>query len=284
MAEKTSEKREKIVEITVRFAEKPLLEELERETVSRERFKKMTGMLAEAFEELAEPDGMMKYCLKRVQGWVREALEVDAVKKTGDPLLDKCVELIRDNLITKTERDSLAKHVSEELVEDWKRLSDEAKQRIGGDDGILADLTEKLEEESPDWKKIGAGILEALKLLAPRTLERVTDEQFDKLLDDGISILRKIEKKQSFWEPFLEWMRAGLAQIGVITIMRKSFTRLLLGDIILHSVGKGLGLKGKVTVTDFILLTGARVAEKTVLDESDGGDVARLIGELEELR
>lgn len=284
MGEEMKDRRERIVRAVLPHVEGPLRDELKEGRVSRERMRKMAGLLAEAFEELVEPDGMMNYCEKRVRDWVREGLEIDAVRSTDDPLLDRCVEIVRDTIVKKAERDALAKHLAEELVRDWKALPKDALETVGGEDGLIAELLAALDGGAkPHDEKIVNAILEISAILVPRSLSRLTDEQIDRLLAEGIAILKKIENKQSFWEPLLEWTRFGMTHLGVITVMRKSFTRLLLGDIILHSAGRGLGIKGKTTVTDFIVLVGVRVAEKILLDEADPAEARRIRASLERI-
>lgn len=285
MTGKAKDKREEIVRTLLPHAEEPLREELARETVSRRQMRKMVGLLEDAFEELIEPDGMMNICKKRVREWVREGFEIDAAPKTADPLLDKAVEIVRENIVKKSERDALAKHLSEELIEDWQKLPKETLEAVGGEDGLLSKLSTALEEEKDlDGDVIVDAILKMYALLAPQTLRRLSDKQVDRLLGEGIEIMKKVEKKKSFWEPALDWVTYGMTHLGIIKIMRKSFARLLLGDLILHSVGKGLGLKKKTTVTDFIILVGVRVAEKIVLDEADPAGVRELREKLEKIQ
>lgn len=285
MTDKTKDKREIIVRILLPHAEEQLREALAKETVPRKQMRKMLGLLEDAFEEMIEPDGMMNICRKRVREWVREGFEIDSTPKTDDPLLDKCVDIVRENLVRKAERDELAKNLSEELIEDWAKLPKETLGKVGGEGGLLSKISDALDGGAPlDGDEIVEAILESYTFLAPQTLRRLSDTQIDKLLNEGIEIMKKVEKKKSFWEPALEWATYGMTQLGIIKIMRKSLARLLLGDLILHSVGKGLGLKGKITVTDFILLVGARVAEKIVLDEAEPAKVEELRLELEKIQ
>jgi hypothetical protein len=84
-------------------------------------------------------------------------------------------------------------------------------------------------------------------------------------------------------EPLRETVTLALDKSGVIKAMRKSFAGLLLGDIILRQVGKGLGIKEKLSVTDFIIFLGTQIADKQFLPDVDKDDARKVQKELESI-
>ena len=58
--------------------------------------------------------------------------------------------------------------------------------------------------------------------------------------------------------------------------MRRAFTGLLLGDLILRQVGKSLGIKDDVTVTDFIIFVGVKIFDTEGIKKADSEQVRRV--------
>ncbi|MEW5946759.1 MAG: hypothetical protein AB1742_11225 [bacterium] len=274
----------RIAGAVVPFCEKPLKEELEGGIISSAGLLEILRLLKDAFEEIGEEDCMENIVEKRIRQAILKCFELDAREKIGDPMLEKCVEIIRENLVRKTEREALSRNLAADLKTDWMRLPEDRLEKIKGDEGLLGILVAALEGGAAAGDdRVVKNLLELGAILWEQYIVRFDDKELDTLLRDGIEILKKIEKKHPFGEELLEWTRRALNRSGVIGIMRKSFTRLLLGDLILHSVGKGLGLKEKTTVTDFIVLVGVRLAEKRIRDEADAGEVRKLRVELEKI-
>ena len=275
---------EEIVNAIIPHTEEPLREELAGGAVSRSQMGKILQLLGDAFEEIVADDCMERILEKRIREMIMVFFELNYVRDVGDPALEKAVEIIRGTLVTRTERESIAKNLAEELKSDWKNLPGRHLDEIAGEGGLLQTLNHALEQGAPlNDRDIVRGLLKLCAHLWMQYIARLPEQELDRLLRDGIEILKAQEKKQRFEEPLLKWTSHALSQLGIIGIMRKSFTRLLIDDLVLHSVGRGLGLKGKTTVTDFIILVGVKIAEKRIREGADIEEVRRLRTALEKI-
>jgi len=97
----------------------------------------------------------------------------------------------------------------------------------------------------------------------------------------AIEIISLAEKGKSAAEQMQRTATLALEKSGAIRIMRKSFAGLLLGDIILRQVGKSLGIKEKVSVTDFIIFLGCIIADKQGLPNVPRAELQQIKKELE---
>jgi len=118
--------------------------------------------------------------------------------------------------------------------------------------------------------------------LAMNYLEKLSNEDADKLLEMIIIAGKKIEAGAHASDEILEIAREGARKLGLISMMRKAFAGLLIGDIILSQLGKNLGIKEKLSITDFIILTGAQVFEKEGLKELDREKLRKALRIMEE--
>ncbi|MEW6201090.1 MAG: hypothetical protein AB1546_03885 [bacterium] len=275
---------EKIVQTVLPYAEKPLQEELKNDIITRARLRKILQLSADAFEEITADDPMENILEKRIREMIMEFLELNYVRSPDDQALEKAVKIIREVLVTKSEKESIAKHLTAELKSDWKNLPQHYLDEIAAGDGLIQSLSRAIDQGVPLHDKVIVN--DMLKLCAPlwtQFIARLPQNELDRLLNEGIEILKAAENNKHIEEPLLKWTHYALSHLGIIKIMRQSFTRLLIGDLILHSVGKGLGIRGKITVTDFIILVGVKLAEKNIRQEADKREIQKLRIELEKI-
>ena len=91
------------------------------------------------------------------------------------------------------------------------------------------------------------------------------------------------EKGQNTADALRETATVALEAAGVIKIMRRAFAGLLVGDMILAQVGKNLGIREKISVTDFVIFLGCLIADKQLMPKVDKDDLRRVRADLEKI-
>ncbi len=275
-----STKEKKIAELVKQLspeAVEPVKEFLADGIISKQEFQKLAGLLDDVFFELAEDTPDRKRMEKKLREFIMRLNDLNYESEVEDDNLKTAVKLIRQTIIGPSQRDSLARLISAELVESWCTADAGFVEKVAGDDGYIERLTD-LADDGPDYGDdelidvligLGGALLE-------RYVSKLSDEDFNSLLGHAGEIAALIDEKKSFGDQLLEAVSDGARMLGIIAMMRRAFTGLLLGDLILRQVGKSLNIKSSMTVTDFIIYVGVKIFETEGVKKAEPEIVKRV--------
>jgi hypothetical protein len=266
------------------FAE-PLKEALIDGVVSKKDFERLFGLLSDTFDELLNDSPNDKRMERKIRELILGISDLNYDSEVTDETLRQAVKLIREKIVGRSQKESLARLIAEEMVESWTKADSGCIERIAGDGGLIEQMQNKIDGG------IDFGDDELIALMtsiggeiAVRYLEKLSEDEADDLLERSLAIARAIEKKEKLGDNLLETAKLACQKLGAISLMRRAFTGLLLGDIILRQVGKSLGITGGTTVTDFIIFVGAKVFESEGIKKADAAQTRRFIEALEEVK
>jgi len=263
----------------------PLAKILKDGVISKQEFKRLFGLLADAFDELLNDTPNTKRMERKIRELIMGLFDINYDGEISDEGLRTAVKLIRERIVGRSQRESLARLIAEELVENWTSADSEQIEEVAGDGGLIEQLTDKI-DDGPDFDD--GELLELMidlgGIIAARYASRLSDADADSILERGVEVARGIEEKKNIGDPLLELANDGLRKLGVVSLMRRAFSGLLIGDLILRQVGKSLNIKGNVSVTDFIIYVGVKVFESEGVREADPEQVSRVREALEAAR
>ena len=263
----------------------PLKDYLRDGVVSKLEFKRLLGLMTDAFDELLNDTPNTKRMEKKLRELIVGLGDLKYEGEIGDETLRTAVKLIRERIVGQSQRESLARLLTDEFVRDWTKADPELIEKIADYDGLLEMLADKA-DAGPDFAdtELSELLVELGGHVAARYAARLSDADLDSLLDRAIVVAQGIESRKNIGDPLLELARDGMQKLGIIALMRRAFTGLLIGDLILRQVGKSLNIKGNTTVTDFIIFVGVKVFESENIGKTDRAQVTRTRKDLEAVR
>lgn len=257
----------------------------EKNVIPKKDFAEFTGLLVDAFDETLAEQPNEKRMERKLRDHIFGILNIEYEGNIEDDTLRRATKIIREKIVRKGEREKLAGLLAKDVMGTWISLDEERKDNIAGFDGLLERLQDKVEGDldfSDD--ELLDIMLELGAAISGRYMEMMKEEQIDELLDLGIEICEMLEKDEKVGDKLLEFAQRGLNYLGFISMMRRAFAGLLLSDLIISQIGKSLGIKEKISVTDFIIFISVKIAETEVLKDADKADVGRIKKVLKEVR
>lgn len=257
----------------------------EKNVIPKKDFAEFTGLLVDAFDETLAEQPNEKRMERKLREHIFGILNIEYEGNIEDDNLRRATRIIREKIVRKGEREKLAGLLAKDVMGTWISLDEERKDYIAGFDGLLERLQDKVEGDldfSDD--ELLDIMLELGAAISGRYMEMLKEEQVDELLDMGIEICEMLEKDESVGDKLLEAAQKGLNYLGFISMMRRAFAGLLLSDLIISQIGKSLGLKEKISVTDFIIFIAVKIAETEVLKDADKEEVGKIKKTLKEIR
>ncbi|MFA6450887.1 MAG: hypothetical protein WCX65_15540 [bacterium] len=284
MSSKTKKLNELLKQLSPEAVE-PLRQILKDGVISKAEFKDMLKLLSDMFDELLNDTPNTKRMERKLRELIMSFGDLKYESEVTDETLKNAVKLIREKIIGRGQRESLARLIAEELVADWAKADRKFIERIADDEGIIEQLND-LADDGPDFDdaELSELLVELGGMLAVRYAGKLSDADLDSLLDRSHEIVKDIEAKKNISDSLLEAARDGMQALGIISLMRRAFSGLLLGDLILRQVGKSLNIKGNTTVTDFIIFIGAKVAENESIKKAKPAEIERVRKAIEAAR
>ncbi len=260
----------------------PLREALLDGVAPKKEFSELLDLVSNTFYDIADGSEDRKKMERRIKKFLLGVFDINYEKEISDDTLRQSVKLIREKIVGKSQKEALAEMLAAELVGSWINMDADALEKITGDGGILERLEEKA-YDGPDYtddELIGA-VVELGSAAAAAFCERLSDADMEKILTDALSLARAAESNAKTGDSLLELARFAMNKLGFVALMRRAFAGLLIGDIIMRAVGKQLGLEQDVTVTDFIIVTGAKVFDAEGIKKAKKEQTRRVIEALE---
>lgn len=284
-----ADKKTKIAKLAKRMApefREPLKELLhERKIIDPKEFARLTGLMVDSFDETLAEQPNEKRMERKLRDLILGILNIQYEGEIEDEVLRRATKIIRERVVRDSEREKLARFLGDEVRQNWLAMDDETIEHIGGFDGLLERLQDKVEGDLDysDGEFLDL-MLEVGHLICANYMEKLDEATFDELMDRCIAVCGLLEAGENFGDPLLELVKFGMQHLGFIALMRRAFSGLLLSDLIVRQIGKGLGIKEKISVTDFIIFVGVKVAEKEHLEKVEKTEVARVKKIFEEVR
>ncbi len=260
----------------------PLREALLDGVAPKKEFSELLDLVSNTFYDIADGSEDRKKMERRIKKFLLGVFDINYEKEISDDTLRQSVKLIREKIVGKSQKEALAEMLAAEMVGSWINMDADALEKITGDGGILERLEEKA-YDGPDYtddELIGA-VVELGSAAAAAFCERLSDTDMEKILADALSLARAAESDAKTGDSLLELARFAMNKLGFVALMRRAFAGLLIGDIIMRAVGKQLGLEQDVTVTDFIIVTGAKVFDAEGIKKAKKEQTRRVIEALE---
>lgn len=273
-------KEKKIMELVGRLKgefDEPLQELLRDGVVSKKEFERLFELITHVFDELIGEIPNTKRMDRKLREFILGVSDLNYESEINDETLRQATKLIREKIVGRSQKESLARLISEEMVESWTSIDRARIEKIAGDGGLIEHIQEKIEGglDFGDGELIGL-ITEFGGIVFGRYMERLSDEDLDGLLEQSAAIVRAIETKEKMGGRLLDHTKTAMQKLGLIALMRRAFTGLLLGDLILRQVGRSLGIKDSMTVTDFIIFVGVKVFEAEGIGKADAAQTRRV--------
>lgn len=253
--------------------------------LGREQLREVMRLLQDALYELFNDKPNEKRMQKKLRDACLVFMNLDMAAEVEDDILAKAVKLVQENVIKAREKERLGDELAAMAVEHWKTLDEDDVDAIADeDDGLIAAVLQ-LTQGSLDPKdtELANALIDICSRLAVPFIAAFEDDALDQLIQGAMDVCDLAASGKSAADALQKTVTLGLESAGVIRAMRKSFAGLLVGDIILRQVGKGLGIKEKISVTDFIIFLGCQIADKQLLPEVDKGRFAQAKADLEKI-
>ncbi len=260
----------------------PLREALLDGVAPKKEFSELLDLVSNTFYDIADGSEDRKKMERRIKKFLLGVFDIDYEREVSDETLKQSMKLIREKIVGKNQKEALAEMLAAELVGSWINMDADALEKITGDGGILERLEEKA-YDGPDYTddELIEAVVELGSAAAAAFCERLSDADMEKILTDALSLARAAESNAKTGDSLLELARFAMNKLGFVALMRRAFAGLLIGDIIMRAVGKQLGLDQDVTVTDFIIVTGAKVFDAEGIKKAKKEQTRRVIEALE---
>lgn len=257
----------------------------EKQILPKKDFAEFTGLLVDAFDETLAEQPNEKRMERKLREHIFGIINIQYEGNIEDDTLRRATKIIREKIVRKGEREKLAGLLAADVMKSWLAMDDERKDYIAGFDGLLERLQNKVEGnlDFGDEELIDI-MLELGATITGRYMEMLKEEQVDELLDMAIEICEMLEKQEKVGDQLLALAQQSLSHLGFVSMMRRAFAGLLLSDLIISQIGKGLGIKEKISVTDFIVFIGVKIVETEALKKADPEDIKRIKEKLKKAR
>lgn len=211
--------------------------------------------------------------------------EVRIEDEIRDLILRRVVRSLKYDIVKRRERQRLAREIARLALKEEKHLDKKLLAAFTGKNGILAELIEYLSDGGDVVdKKFSELVLDASEKAALAVSGILSEKDFKKALALAVKILEHAENKKSAENELLEFADYFLARFEVMDAMRKSFTGLLLGDIMLATLGAALGIKQRLSLSDFIVYIGVKVFETEILHRLPKNDLKKMKTSLKKIK
>ncbi len=260
----------------------PLREALLDGVAPKKEFSELLDLVSNTFYDIADGSEDRKKMERRIKKFILGIFDINYEKEISDETLRQSVKLIREKIVGKNQKEALAEMLASELVGSWINMDADALEKVTGDGGILERLEEKA-YDGPDYTddELIEAVVELGGAAAAAFCEKLSDADVEKILSDSLAVARAAESGSKTGDSLLELARFAMNKLGFVALMRRAFAGLLIGDIIMRAVGKQLGLEQDVTVTDFIIVTGAKVFDSEGIKNAKKEQTRRVIEALE---
>ncbi len=258
---------------------------LEGGALGREQLREVLTLLQDALYELFNDKPNEKRMHKKLRDACLVFMNLDLASQVDDEFQAKAVKLLQENVIKTREKERLADELASMGVDRWKALDeDEVEALADEDDGLIAAaLTSTQNRLDPEDTALADALTQICARLAAPFLAAFDAAALDALISGAAQVCRLAADGKSAADALQKTATPALEHAGVIKAMRKSFAGLLIGDIILRQVGKGLGVKEKLSVTDFIIFLACQVADKQMLPDADKEKLLKAAADLDSI-
>ena len=276
---------DRIADVARAHSREGLEEFFDRKIMTRQQFRKVVLLAKEALEELFADSPNEKRMARKLKEAAMVYLDLDIERQVEDQIQMQAVKLLRENVIRRADKEKLAEGAAEMAAARWRGISeDDLETLTDDDDGALTVILRRTEMRMDSHDdELNKALTETGRILAMPFVEALGDDTLRELVRGAIEIISLTENGRPAAEKMQQTATLALDKLGVIRIMRKSFAGLLLGDMILRQAGKSLGIKEKVSVTDFIIFLGCLIADKQALPKVPREELKQIKAELEAL-
>ena len=284
MTAQTGGRAEKLVALAASHADEGTREVLDG-ALGREQLREVMRLLQDALYELFNDTPNEKRMHRKLRDACLVFLNLDMAAQVDDDLQARAVKLVQENIIKKNEKERLANELADLGMTHWRTLSeDDVEAIVDEDDGLIAAAIACTQGSlDPGDKKLAGALIGICRRLALPFLAAFEEQALDQLIAGAAEVCTLAASGGKAADALQKTVTLGLEQAGIIRAMRKSFAGLLVGDIILRQVGKGLGIKEKISVTDFIIFLACQVADRQFLPDVDKAELLTVKAELEAL-
>lgn len=211
--------------------------------------------------------------------------EVRVENEIDDPILRRVVRSLKYDVVKRRERERLARGLTRIILDEVDEIPAKELAKFTGKKGILQNLIVALEANDDVWdEKFLRLSLDAAEEASLVAADLLTEKDFKKALELGVEILDKVEQRRSPENELLEFANYFLARFEVLDVMRRAFTGLLLGDILLMTLGAALGLKQRLSLSDFMVFVGVKVFETEILRKIPKSDIKKIKAGLKKIK
>jgi hypothetical protein len=286
MSIKTDPRRaEALVRLAASHADAGAEDILDRAILTRAQISRMAELAQDAFDELFAGAPNEKRMSRKLREALSIVLDLEGERHVDDVLLARAVKLVREHVVRRSERERLAAELAAMAIARFREMpEDELEMLAGEDEGLLAQLRERLGTRSgAAGEDLAPLVIDIGRLLALPFLRAFPADSLDTLIHGAARVCDLAEKGQNAADAIRETATVALEAAGVIKVMRRAFAGLLVGDMILAQVGKNLGIREKVSVTDFVIFLGSLIADKQLMPKVDKDDLRRVRADLEKI-
>ncbi len=211
--------------------------------------------------------------------------EVRVENEIDDPILRRVVRSLKYDVVKRRERERLARGLTKLILEEVEEIPVKELAKFTGKNGIVRNLIDALEEGGDVWDEEFLRLaMDAAEEAALVLADILTEKDFKKALELGVEILDKVEQKRSPEIELLEFANYFLERFEVMDVMRRAFTGLLLGDILLMTLGAALGIKQRLSLSDFMVFVGVKVFETEILRKIPRSDIKKIKAGLKKIK
>lgn len=202
-----------------------------------------------------------------------------------DLILRRAVRSLKYDIVKRRERERLAREMARIALKEAKHVDKKRLSAFTGKNGILSELINTLEDTgSVGDEAFIERALDAAESAALAVSGILSEKDFKKALTLAVEILDPAERGKSAEGELLELADYFLSRFNIISAMRRSFTGLLLGDLMLVALGAALGIKQRLSLSDFIVYVGVNVFETEILLRIPKSDLKKIKAELKKVR
>lgn len=220
-----------------------------------------------------------------ITDYLLEFHDVRVEDEIDDPILRRVVRSLKYDIVKRRERERLARGLTRIILDEVDEIPAKELAKFTGKKGIVQKLIDALEEGGDMWDEEFLKLsLDAAEEAALASADILTEKDFKKALELGVEILDKVEQRRSPGNELLEFANYFLARFEVMDAMRRAFTGLLLGDIMLMTLGAALGLKQRLSLSDFMVFVGVKVFETEILRKIPKADIKKIKAGLKKIK
>lgn len=206
---------------------------------------------------------------EKVKDFLDEFHDIKYEDVIEDKLLRRAVGLLKYDIIKKREIEKLNEYFAGDFIFIVKKMKKDDFTKI---QNLIMLSLGNLDNN----KLLTENIVELITVFSFYYLQKFKDKDIYQVMLLLKDILQRIENKEHF-----ELLLQKISNIFVDTFnikqyMRKAFAGILLGDLILYSIGKGIGIKGKLSVVDFTIFVGTKVVENEIFKKLKKQDVRKI--------